>query len=142
MWSPDSVLSRQEREMIAAVAAAAQDCHYWTQSHAEFLRVENGNPALVEAIKHKRWRAVPELSSRERALCEVAEKLSATPTKMLEEDWQPLRDLGLDDQACLEVAHVIGIFNYLTRLADGFGLQLDAATQEAAANGVELKRTE
>lgn len=28
MWSPESVLSRQEREMIAAVAAAAQDCHY------------------------------------------------------------------------------------------------------------------
>lgn len=28
MWSPDSILSRQEREMIAAVAAAAQDCHY------------------------------------------------------------------------------------------------------------------
>jgi alkylhydroperoxidase/carboxymuconolactone decarboxylase family protein YurZ len=28
MWSPESVLSRQEREMIAGVAAAAQDCHY------------------------------------------------------------------------------------------------------------------
>ena len=28
MWTPESVLSRQEREMIAAVAAAAQDCHY------------------------------------------------------------------------------------------------------------------
>jgi hypothetical protein len=28
MWTPESVLSRGEREMIAAVAAAAQDCHY------------------------------------------------------------------------------------------------------------------
>jgi hypothetical protein len=28
MWTPESCLSRQEREMIAAVAAAAQDCHY------------------------------------------------------------------------------------------------------------------
>jgi hypothetical protein len=28
MWTPESALSRQEREMIAAVAAAAQDCHY------------------------------------------------------------------------------------------------------------------
>ena len=28
MWSPDGVLSRQEREMIAGVTAAAQDCHY------------------------------------------------------------------------------------------------------------------
>jgi hypothetical protein len=59
---------------------------------------------------------------------------------MVEEDWQPLRDLGFNDQACLEVAHVVGIFNYLTRLADGFGLQLDAATERASASGIALKR--
>ena len=28
MWTPESYLSRGEREMIAAVTAAAQDCHY------------------------------------------------------------------------------------------------------------------
>ncbi|MBI3302651.1 MAG: carboxymuconolactone decarboxylase family protein [Deltaproteobacteria bacterium] len=28
MWTPEGLLSRREREMIAAVAAAAQDCHY------------------------------------------------------------------------------------------------------------------
>ena len=28
MWAPEGYLNRQEREMIAAVAAAAQDCHY------------------------------------------------------------------------------------------------------------------
>ena len=95
---------------------------------------------LVEAIKQKRWREVPDLSARERALCTVAEKLSATPTKMVEEDWQPLRGLGFNDQACLEVAHVVGIFNYLTRLADGFGLQLDAATERASESGVALRR--
>lgn len=42
---------------------------------------------------------------------------------MTPEDWQPLRALGFDDRACLEVAHIVGIFNYFTRLADGFGLQ-------------------
>lgn len=28
MWTPEGHLTRREREMIAAVAAAAQDCHY------------------------------------------------------------------------------------------------------------------
>jgi alkylhydroperoxidase/carboxymuconolactone decarboxylase family protein YurZ len=28
MFSPEGALDRREREMIAAVAAAAQDCHY------------------------------------------------------------------------------------------------------------------
>lgn len=59
---------------------------------------------------------------------------------MVAEDWQPLRDLGFDDLACLEVAHIVGIFNYLTRLADGFGLQLDSRTQEASASGIALQR--
>lgn len=57
---------------------------------------------------------------------------------MVERDWQPLRDLGFDDQGCLEVAHIVGLFNYLTRLADGFGLRLDAETQEAASGGHPL----
>ena len=104
--------------------------------------MESGNPALVEAIKDKRWREIPELSPRDYALCTVAEKLSATPTRMVEEDWRPLRDLGFNDQACLEVAHIVGLFNYLTRLADGFGLQLDAGTKAAAESGVALRRGE
>jgi len=95
---------------------------------------------LVEAIQHKRWRELPGLSKREKALCSLAEKLSATPTRMVEQDWQPLRDIGFDDRACLEVAHTVGLFNYLTRLADGFGLQLDARTQESARTGIALKR--
>jgi alkylhydroperoxidase family enzyme len=70
----------------------------------------------------------------------VAEKLSATPTRMTEEDWGPLRALGFDDRACLEVAHIVGIFNYLTRLADGLGLQLDPQTRVASETGVALRR--
>ena len=93
----------------------------------------------MEGIKHKRWRELSGLSERERTLCSVAEKLSAMPTRMMEQDWEPLRDLGFDDRACLEVAHVVGLFNYLTRLADGFGLQLDTKTQESAKTGIALK---
>lgn len=58
---------------------------------------------------------------------------------MTEADWAPLRELGLDDQAILEVAHVVGIFNYLTRLADGLGLQLDTLMEEASATGRGLR---
>jgi len=57
---------------------------------------------------------------------------------MTEDDRKPLRALGFDDKACLEVAHIVGIFNHLTRLADGLGLQLDPDTQEASETGVVL----
>jgi hypothetical protein len=68
--------------------------------------------------------------------------MSATPTRMVADDWRPLREMGFDDKACLEVGHVVGIFNYLTRLADGFGLLLDAGTQEASWSGVALQPAE
>ena len=88
----------------------------------------------MKAIEEHRWQEL-ELSPKDRALCEVAHKMSATPTRMVEADWQPLRDLGFDDEQCLEVAHIVGIFNYLTRMADGLGLQLDVGTERAAETG-------
>jgi alkylhydroperoxidase family enzyme len=59
---------------------------------------------------------------------------------MSEADWEPLRKLGFDEQALLEVTHVVGIFNYLTRLADGLGLLLDPETAEASRTGTALER--
>lgn len=102
--------------------------------------MEDGDPELVAAIKERRWAQVAGLSEVDRALCTVAEKLSARPTRMTEADWEPLRRLGFGDEGLLEVAHVVGIFNYLTRLADGFGLQPDPETLEAGRTGVPFRR--
>jgi hypothetical protein len=55
-------------------------------------------------------------------------------------DWEALRSLGFDEMACLEVAHIVGIFNYLTRVADGVGLELHPALMEAARSGMPLRR--
>lgn len=91
-------------------------------------------------MKQRRWRDLDHLTPRQRALCAVAEKLTLTPTEMTAADWQPLRDLGFDDQGLLEVAHLISIFNYFPRMADGFGLKPDPKLREAAATGVPLRR--
>ena len=96
---------------------------------------------LSRAVKERRWRELSDLSDRQRALLAVAEKLSAEPTRMLRQDWEPLRKVGFDDKGCLEVAHLIGIFNYLTRLADGFGLELDTAAYKASTTGEMLRHT-
>ncbi|MGH7931967.1 MAG: hypothetical protein ACREQN_02250 [Candidatus Binataceae bacterium] len=59
---------------------------------------------------------------------------------MTPEDWEPLREIGLDDAALLELAHIVGIFNHLTRLADGFGLAVPASVEEAARMRVALRK--
>ena len=91
-------------------------------------------------MKQRRWRELVHLTPRQRALCAVAEKLTLTPTEMTAADWQPLRDLGFDDQGLLEAAHLISIFNYFPRMADGFGLKPDPKLREAAATGIPLRR--
>ncbi|MES1211646.1 MAG: hypothetical protein ABUL63_04875, partial [Acidobacteriota bacterium] len=70
----------------------------------------------------------------------VAEKMTLAPREMTAADWQPLRDLGLDDEGLLEVGHLIAIFSYFPRMADGFGISLDSKVREAAATGVPLRR--
>jgi alkylhydroperoxidase family enzyme len=70
----------------------------------------------------------------------VAEKMTLTPRQMTAADWQPLRDLGLDDTGLLEVGHLIAIFNYFPRMADGFGITPDPKIREAAATGIPLRR--
>jgi hypothetical protein len=40
----------------------------------------------------------------------------------------------------IEIAYVVGLFNYLTRLADGFGLQVDSWVAEAGRTGEPLRR--
>jgi alkylhydroperoxidase family enzyme len=70
----------------------------------------------------------------------VAEKMSLHPREMTASDWQAVRDVGLDDQGLLELGHLIAIFNYFPRLADGFGLVLHPELRQAAATGVPLRR--
>jgi alkylhydroperoxidase family enzyme len=70
----------------------------------------------------------------------VAEKLTLTPREMTAADWQPLRDLGFDQEGLLEVAHLIAIFNNFPRMADGFGLKPEEQFREAARTGVPLRR--
>lgn len=79
------------------------------------------------------------MSDRMRALGTVAEKLSFDPTTVGPADWDSLRLVGLDDEGCLESAHIVGIFNYLTRLADGFGIKIDPQTAAAASGGPPLR---
>ena len=66
--------------------------------------------------------------------------MSANATKMSEADWRPLRNLGFTDAQLLEVGHIVGIFNYLVRMADGFGLLIDPGVEEATQSGLALER--
>jgi len=66
-----------------------------------------------------------ELSDADRALCEFALKLTKTPGSMSAEDVSGLRDLGLSDRAIHDATQTVAYFNYINRIADGLGVDLE-----------------
>jgi alkylhydroperoxidase family enzyme len=50
------------------------------------------------------------------------DKVTRTPAKVVPEDLEPLRLVGLDDRGILQVLMICAAFNYLNRIADGIGV--------------------
>ncbi|MGH7805271.1 MAG: carboxymuconolactone decarboxylase family protein [Candidatus Binatia bacterium] len=78
------------------------------------------------------------LEPRMVALLEFAEKLSLAPYKIVDEDVARLKALGWDEEAVVQATHVIGIFNYLVRLADAFGIEWEAEVRASPTHQPEL----
>lgn len=58
-------------------------------------------------------------------MCDYAVKLTRTPAAVEQADINRLRDVGLSDQAISDAAQVISYFNYINRIADGLGIDLE-----------------
>ena len=82
-------------------------------------------PAEVDAFVHavaRDWRTAP-LGPLDRALCELAAKLTHHQHAMTPADLDALRAQGLDDRGIHDAVQVIGYFNYITRVADALGVE-------------------
>ena len=66
------------------------------------------------------------LSPRERALCDFAVKLTTLAAEVDEADIDALRAEGLTDTDVSDAIQGIAYFNYVTRVADGVGIEDEA----------------
>ena len=72
-----------------------------------------------------------ELPAADRAMIDYALKLTRAPHRMRGEDADDLRSAGFADAAILDVCQVVAYYNYVNRLADGLGVELEDFWQEA-----------
>ena len=82
---------------------------------------EEAADAFVDAIARD-WRTAP-LLPVDRALCAFASKLSLRQREVTAADLAELRRHDLDDRAIHDAVQVIAYFNYITRIADGLGVE-------------------
>jgi len=76
--------------------------------------------AYVHAIARD-WRTAP-LPAVDRALCDFAVKLTHLAAEVDQPDVDALRAQGLDDAAISDAIQLVAYFNYVTRVADGVGI--------------------
>jgi len=77
----------------------------------------------VEAIKTD-WRRA-QASDADRALMGFAVELTKTPGAMRREHVDALRAAGFDDRGISDAVQVISYFNYINRVADALGVDLE-----------------
>ena len=99
-------------------------------SHGEFLRQHSGDPKLASHVMHDFTKA--DLDPQTRGMLVFATKLTRAPASMQKSDVEALRGLGLNDEQILSTVLITCNFNFMTRLADGLGVELDGGKQETA----------
>lgn len=66
-----------------------------------------------------------DLDARDRALLEFADVLTRSPASMRREHLERLRHAGFDDGAILHAVEIVAYYNFVNRLADGLGVELE-----------------
>jgi len=84
---------------------------------------------FVQAIKTNYTTA--KLTKVDRALCDHAVRLTRAPQSMTRADVEKLREAGLSDRAIHDATQVIAFFNYINRVADGLGIDLEPGMPSA-----------
>ena len=98
-------------------------------AHGGFLRQHSADPQLASHIMHDYTKA--NLDPETRGMLDFATKLTREPANMSEVDVKELRALELSDEQILSVVLITCTFNFMTRLADGLGVQVPEGRQEA-----------
>lgn len=95
--------------------------------HGAALTRESGDAALAEAVASG---SLEQLDDRMAALCRYAIKLTKAPHAMERGDIEDLRGAGLDDRGIVDANQVVSYFNYVNRVADGLGIELEESWPE------------
>ena len=80
-----------------------------------------GNDELADAVKNDYRQAG--LDENVRALLDYAIQVTRDPHQIDPKNIQGLRDHGWSDEEILTATHIVGFFNYYTRLVDALGVE-------------------
>jgi len=123
-----SGLTRIQREMIATVVSATNNCDYCTTHHGEALLRLTKNAELVRQMKHD-FKKV-NLAREDHAMLKYAVKLTTNPSELSLKDIEELRQAGFNDTDILNINLITSYFNFVNRIALGLGVKFSMEEAE------------
>ena len=118
-----SGLSRMQREMIAVVVSAQNNCEYCLEHHKENLMQLTANQSLCEKIATDY--ASADVGDKDVAMMGFAQRLTKEPGSMRHKHVKELREAGFKDGEILDIVQVTAYVNFVNRMASGLGVELE-----------------
>jgi len=121
LMTSDEGLSKAERELVVVATSGMNDCPYCVVAHGAILRIRSKEPHLADYVAVNPRGC--ELAPRQRAIVDLALKLSQEPASFGEVDLRAARDAGLTDDEIWDVGSITALFAASNRLAHLFALR-------------------
>lgn len=126
-----SPFTEGERELIAAYVSGLNHCRYCHGVHvatAELLGVPDG--AVASALDDIDASAV---DGKMKPVLRYARKLTQRPDSLTQADADAILAAGWPDDALYYTVAVAALFNFMNRLVEGMGIELDATYVKPAS---------
>jgi uncharacterized peroxidase-related enzyme len=117
----EGFLSREAKELIAAIVARDAGCRYCVDAHLLLLELIGGSPDVIAAARTDEIDQLP-VEHELRELLRLVHRIDLEAFKVSDEDFDHLRELGWTDDELLEAVWTASLFNGIVRLVDTLGL--------------------
>lgn len=128
----NSGLSRVQEEAIATVVSVANRCRYGAMTHAGFLPRHSQDLEMASHFLSDYTQAP--LSSTDRRILDFAVQVTQVPSALTKNDVEQLRDAGLEESQILDVVLIACLSNFMDRLANSLGVDLEPRHRRALEN--------
>lgn len=119
VYSDDSPDAKARRELGATTTSRINGCVFCASVHSRMYAAASKRRDLAQAFLDDALEA--ELPPVERAVVDLAAKITLDPEGLTAGDLQPLRELGLDDLEILDVINYAAFFANANRLMLSLG---------------------
>lgn len=117
----DSMLSKEEREIIATHVSYINGCHFCVEAHRATLTAMGVDEATLSTLDM--GANISGVSDQVKDLLVFSEKLTLTPAEITIADIDVLKNNGISEQTIEDTINVVSLLNYLNRLVDAFGVE-------------------